>query len=333
LTDTELIVVVAIALAFDFTNGFHDTANAVATSVSTRALSPRTAVLIAAVMNFVGAFSSTKVAQTVGGGLINTTPGFVNTRVLLAALAGAIGWNMLTWRLGLPSSSSHALVGGLIGAALARGGPDPVDWSSVWNKVVWPGFASPVIGFVLAGLLMVMILWAFRRVRPTPLNRGFRLLQVGSGSFLAFAHGTNDAQKTMGVIALALYAAHRSSSPTNIPTWVIASAALSMALGTYIGGWRIMRTMGTRIFKLRPPQGFASQVTASAVLYTVATRFGFPVSTTHVISGSVMGAGATTRISAVRWGVAADIVMAWVLTIPAAALVAAGLYGLLSVAF
>ena len=333
MTDTELVVVVAIALAFDFTNGFHDTANAVATSVSTRALSPRPAVLIAAVMNFVGAFSSTKVAQTVGGGLINTTPGFVNARVLLAALLGAIGWNLLTWRLGLPSSSSHALVGGLIGAALARGGSDPVDWSALWNKVVWPGLTSPVIGFVLAGVLMVAILWAFRRVRPTPLNRGFRLLQVGSGSFLAFAHGTNDAQKTMGVIALALYAAHRSSSPTNIPDWVIASAALSMAIGTYIGGWRIMRTMGTRIFKLRPPQGFAAQVTASAVLYTVATRFGFPVSTTHVISGSVMGAGATTRISAVRWGVAADMVMAWVLTIPAAALVAAGLYGLFSAVF
>jgi inorganic phosphate transporter, PiT family len=329
----ELVVVVAIALAFDFTNGFHDTANAVATSVSTRALSPRKAVLIAAVMNFIGAFSSTKVAQTVGGGLINTTPGFVNARVLLSALLGAIVWNLLTWRLGLPSSSSHALVGGLIGAALARGGSDPVDWSALWNKVVWPGLTSPVIGFLLAGVLMVMILWAFRRVRPTPLNRGFRLLQVGSGSFLAFAHGTNDAQKTMGVIALALYAAHRSSSPTDIPDWVIASAALSMALGTYIGGWRIMRTMGTRIFKLRPPQGFAAQVTASAVLYTVATRFGFPVSTTHVISGSVMGAGATTRISAVRWGVAADMVMAWVLTIPAAALVAAGLYGLLSAAF
>jgi PiT family inorganic phosphate transporter len=273
------------------------------------------------------------VAQTVGGGLINTTPGFVNARVLLAALLGAIGWNLLTWRLGLPSSSSHALVGGLIGAAIARGGSDPVDWSALWNKVVWPGLTSPVIGFVLAGVLMVMILWAFRRVRPTPLNRGFRLLQVGSGSFLAFAHGTNDAQKTMGVIALALYAAHRSSSPTDIPDWVIASAALSMALGTYIGGWRIMRTMGTRIFKLRPPQGFAAQVTASAVLYTVATKFGFPVSTTHVISGSVMGAGATTRISAVRWGVAADMVMAWVLTIPASALVAAGLYGLLSAAF
>jgi inorganic phosphate transporter, PiT family len=329
----QLVVVIAIALAFDFTNGFHDTANAVATSVSTRALSPRKAVLIAAVMNFLGAFTSTKVAKTVGGGLINTQAGFVTAHVLLAALLGAICWNLLTWRLGLPSSSTHALVGGLVGAAIARGGSHPVDWGALWSKIGLPGLASPVIGFALAGLVMLAILWAFRRVRPTPLNRGFRILQIASGSFLAFAHGTNDAQKTMGVIALALYASHRTSSPANIPDWVIASAALSMALGTYIGGWRIMRTMGTRIFKLRPPQGFAAQTTASAILYTVATRYGFPVSTTHVISGSVMGAGATTRISAVRWGVAADIVGAWLVTIPAAALVAAGVYGLLSAAF
>jgi PiT family inorganic phosphate transporter len=333
LSDAALVVVVAIALAFDFTNGFHDTANAVATSVSTRALSPRTAVLIAAIMNFLGAFTSTKVAKTVGGGLINTEPGFVTAHLLFAALAGAIVWNLFTWRLGLPSSSTHALIGGLLGAALARGGDNPVDWSNLWNKTVWPGIASPFIGFVLAGLLMLVILWGFRRVRPAPLNRGFRILQIASGSFLAFAHGTNDAQKTMGVMALALYASGHTSSPADIPDWVIASAAASMAAGTYIGGWRIMRTMGTRIFKLRPPQGFAAQVTASGVLYTVATKYGFPVSTTHVISGSVMGAGATTKMSAVRWGVAADIVGAWLLTIPAAAIVSAVLYGVLSVIF
>jgi PiT family inorganic phosphate transporter len=333
LSDTALVVVVAIALAFDFTNGFHDTANAVATSVSTRALSPRTAVLIAAIMNFVGAFTSTKVAKTVGGGLINTSPGFVTAHLLFAALVGAIAWNLITWRLGLPSSSTHALIGGLLGAALARGGDNPVDWSNLWHKTIVPGLASPFIGFLIAGLLMVAILWAFRRVRPAPLNRGFRILQIASGSFLAFAHGTNDAQKTMGVIALALFAAGHSSSPGDIPDWVIASSAASLALGTYTGGWRIMRTMGTRIFKLRPPQGFAAQVTASGVLYTVATKYGFPVSTTHVISGSVMGAGATTKMSAVRWGVAADIVGAWLLTIPAAAIVSAVLYGVLSVIF
>ena len=333
MSDAALVVVVAIALAFDFTNGFHDTANAVATSVSTRALSPRTAVLIAAIMNFVGAFTSTKVAKTVGGGLINTSPGFVTAHLLFAALVGAIAWNLITWRLGLPSSSTHALIGGLLGAALARGGDNPVDWSNLWHKTIVPGVASPFIGFLIAGLLMVAILWAFRRVRPAPLNRGFRILQIASGSFLAFAHGTNDAQKTMGVIALALFAAGHSSSPGDIPDWVIASSAASLALGTYTGGWRIMRTMGTRIFKLRPPQGFAAQVTASGVLYTVATKYGFPVSTTHVISGSVMGAGATTKMSAVRWGVAADIVGAWLLTIPAAAIVSAVLYGLLSVIF
>jgi PiT family inorganic phosphate transporter len=331
LTDAELVVIVAIALAFDFTNGFHDTANAVATSVSTRALTPRVAVAIAAVMNFLGAFTSTAVAKTVGGGLINTET--ANAHVLLAALIGAIVWNLLTWRLGLPSSSSHALIGGLIGAALAQGGANPVDWGNLWNKTIWPGLASPVIGFLLAGFVMLLILWGLRRVRPAPLNRGFRLLQIASGSFLAFAHGTNDAQKTMGVIALALFSAGHTSSPANIPDWVIASAALAMALGTYIGGWRIMRTMGTRIFKLRPPQGFAAQTTASAVLYTVATKYGFPVSTTHVISGSVMGAGATTKVSAVRWGVAADILLAWLMTIPAAALTAAAMYALLSGAF
>jgi inorganic phosphate transporter, PiT family len=333
LSDAALVVVVAIALAFDFTNGFHDTANAVATSVSTRALSPRTAVLIAAVMNFIGAFTSTKVAKTVGGGLINTSPGFVTAHVLFAALAGAIVWNLITWRLGLPSSSTHALIGGLLGAALSRGGDNPVDWSNLWHKTILPGVASPLIGFLIAGLVMVAILWGFRRVRPAPLNRGFRILQIASGSFLAFAHGTNDAQKTMGVIALALFAAGHSSSPGDIPDWVIASSAASLALGTYTGGWRIMRTMGTRIFKLRPPQGFAAQLTASSVLYTVATRYGFPVSTTHVISGSVMGAGATTKMSAVRWGVAADIVGAWLLTIPAAAIVSAILYALLSLVF
>jgi PiT family inorganic phosphate transporter len=257
----------------------------------------------------------------------------VTAHLLFAALAGAIVWNLLTWRLGLPSSSTHALIGGLLGAALARGGDNPVDWSNLWNKTIWPGIASPFIGFLIAGLLMVAILWAFRRVRPAPLNRGFRILQILSGSFLAFAHGTNDAQKTMGVIALALYASGHTSAPSDIPTWVIASAAASMAAGTYIGGWRIMRTMGTRIFKLRPPQGFAAQVTASSVLYTVATKYGFPVSTTHVISGSVMGAGATTKMSAVRWGVAADIVGAWLLTIPAAAIVSAILYAVLSLIF
>jgi len=328
MSDGLLVFVVVVALLFDFTNGFHDTANAVATSVSTRALSPRVAVLIAAIMNFLGAFTSTAVAKTVGGGLINTDN--LTGHLILAALFGAIAWNLFTWYLGLPSSSSHALVGGLVGAALASGGPNPVDWGGIWNKVAWPGLASPIIGFAIAGVIMLAILWIFRRVRPGPLNRGFRGAQILSGSFMAFAHGTNDAQKTMGVIALALFTAGHTSDPTVIPTWVIVAAGLAIALGTYVGGWRIMRTMGTRIFKLEPPHGFAAQTTASAVLYTVATRYGFPVSTTHVISSSVMGAGATTRVSAVRWGVAADIVTAWLLTIPAAGLVAAGMYEIMN---
>jgi PiT family inorganic phosphate transporter len=324
-SDVLLWAVVAVALFFDFTNGFHDTANAVATSVSTRALTPRLAVTIAAFMNFLGAFVSTAVATTIGSGLIDT--GVVNEHLMLAALIGAIAWNLFTWWLGLPSSSSHALIGGLIGAALAAAGTDAVLWSGVWEKVIVPGITSPLVGFVIAGALMVAILWLFGRVRPGPLNRGFRLAQVVSGSFMAFAHGTNDAQKTMGVIALALFA-NGQIDHFYIPAWVKLVAASAIALGTYSGGWRIMRTMGTRIFKLEPPQGFAAQATSAGLLYVVATRFGFPVSTTQVVSGSIIGAGATTRLSAVRWGVAADIVAAWVLTIPAAAVVAAVVYSL-----
>jgi PiT family inorganic phosphate transporter len=324
-SDLLLWAVVATALFFDFTNGFHDTANAVATSISTRALTPRVAVAIAALMNFLGAFVSTAVASTIGSGLIDT--GVVDEHLMLAALLGAIAWNLATWYLGLPSSSSHALVGGLVGAALAADGPDAVLWSGIWDKVVVPGVTSPFLGFVLAGALMLAILWAFRRVRPAPLNRGFRLAQIASGSFMAFAHGTNDAQKTMGVIALALFA-NGQIDTFYIPDWVKIVAATAIAIGTYSGGWRIMRTMGTRIFKLEPPQGFAAQATGAGLLYVVATRYGFPVSTTQVVAGSVIGAGATTRLSAVRWGVAADIVVAWVLTIPAAALVSAIIYSL-----
>jgi PiT family inorganic phosphate transporter len=325
MSDAILVIVVGVALAFDFTNGFHDTANAVATSVSTRALPPRLAVALAAIMNFAGAFASTNVAKTVGSGVINTSPSFVTGRLLVAALLGAIAWNLATWYLGLPSSSTHALIGGLVGAAIATGANDPVQWSVIWSSVVVPAVESPVIGFVLAGAVMLAILWLFARTRPAPLNRGFRGAQILSGSLMSFLHGTNDAQKTMGVIALALYASGHSDSPAHIPDWVIAAAGTSIALGTYVGGWRIMRTMGTRIFRLQPPQGFAAQTTASLVLYATAKN-GFPVSTTQVISGSVMGAGASTRLSAVRWGVAADIAIAWTLTLPAAAITAAFVY-------
>ncbi|HEY6853591.1 MAG TPA: inorganic phosphate transporter [Gemmatimonadales bacterium] len=327
MTEGLLWLVLLTAVVFDFTNGFHDTANAVATTVSTRALTPRVAVLVAAVMNLAGAFVYTAVAKTVGSGLIDTK--IVTEKLLLAALLGAIGWNLLTWRLGLPSSSSHALIGGLIGGAIAAGGRAAVDWGGLWHKVIVPALQSPVIGFVIAGIVMLVLLWGFRRVRPAPLNRSFRVLQVGSGSLMAFLHGTNDAQKTMGVMALALYSTGHISS-FYIPWYVKVGAGLALGAGTYVGGWRIMRTMGTRIFKLEPPQGFAAQTTASLVLWYTA-RSGFPISTTQVVSGSVMGAGATTKLSAVRWGVAANIVVAWVLTLPAAALTAAALYYVITI--
>ena len=315
-------VVVVVALGFDFTNGFHDTANAVATSVSTHALSPRTAVFVAAVANLAGAFVTTAVAKTVGQGIIDT--GLATEKAVLAALVGAIVWNLLTWWLGLPSSSSHALIGGLIGAALVQSGSKGVEWHGVVHKVALPALASPLLGFAGAFFLLLVIYWAFVRLTPGLANRGFRLGQLASGTWVAFTHGANDAQKTMGVIALALWKADKIDH-FYIPAWVIVAAGLAIGAGTYVGGWRIMRTLGQRIFSMEPASGFAAQVSGGTVIY-LATHFGYPVSTTHVVSGSVMGAGATKRLSAVRWGVAGNIIFAWVLTIPAAALVAAALY-------
>ncbi len=315
-------VVVVVALAFDFTNGFHDTANAVATSVSTRALSPRAAVFVAAVANLAGAFVTTAVAKTVGEGIIDT--GLATERTILAALLGAIAWNLLTWRLGLPSSSSHALIGGLIGAALVQSGLQGVEWHGVVHKVAIPAVASPILGFAGAFVLLLCLYWLFVRLTPGIANRGFRLGQLVSGTWVAFTHGANDAQKTMGVIALALFESGHLSH-FYIPTWVIVAAGLAIAAGTYVGGWRIMRTLGQRVFSIEPASGFAAQTTAGATIY-FATHLGYPLSTTHVISGAVMGAGATKRLSAVRWGVAGNIVTAWILTIPAAGLVAAALY-------
>jgi PiT family inorganic phosphate transporter len=317
-----LWVVVVVALGFDFTNGFHDTANAVATSVSTRAVSPRTAVFVAAVANLAGAFVTTAVAKTVGKGIIDT--GLATEKTVLAALLGAIAWNLLTWWRGLPSSSSHALIGGLIGAALVQSGSKGVEWHGVVYKVAFPALASPVLGFAGAFVLLLVIYWVFVWLTPGVANRGFRIGQLASGTWVAFTHGANDAQKTMGVIALALFEAHKIDH-FYIPVWVIVSAGLAIGAGTYVGGWRIMRTVGQRIFSLEPASGFAAQVSGGTVIY-LATHFGYPVSTTHVVSGSVMGAGATKRFSAVRWGVAGNIVFAWLLTIPAAALVAAALY-------
>jgi PiT family inorganic phosphate transporter len=317
-----LVLVVLVALGFDFTNGFHDTANAVATSVSTRALSPRLAVLVAAIANLAGAFVTTAVAKTVGKGIIDTS--LANEKTVLAALIGAITWNLVTWWLGLPSSSSHALIGGLVGAAIAQSGLEGVQWHGVVHSVAIPALAAPAIAFVGGFALLLLIYWLFVWMNPGLANRSFRLGQLASGTWVAFTHGANDAQKTMGVIALALFESGHISH-FYIPTWVIFAAGLAIAAGTYVGGWRIMRTLGQRVFKMEPESGFAAQVTAGVTIYT-ATRLGYPLSTTHVISGSVMGAGATRRLSAVRWGVAGNIVTAWLLTIPAAAVVAAALY-------
>jgi PiT family inorganic phosphate transporter len=317
-----LVVVIAVALGFDFTNGFHDTANAVATSVSTKALSPRLAVAIAALANLAGAFVTTTVAKTVGQGIIDT--GLATEKTILAALIGAIAWNLFTWWFGLPSSSSHALIGGLIGAALVQSGSKGVEWHDIAHKVVIPAFAAPVIAGLAAFAVLLAIYWIFQRATPATAGRGFRVGQWFSGTWVAFTHGANDAQKTMGVIALALFA-NGSIDEFYIPTWVKVAAGVAIAAGTYVGGWRIMRTLGQRVFQMEPASGFAAQTSSGLVIY-LATHFGYPLSTTHVVSGAVMGAGATKRLSAVRWGVAGNIAVAWLLTIPMAALVAAALY-------
>ncbi|MDQ4119499.1 MAG: inorganic phosphate transporter [Actinomycetota bacterium] len=315
-----VLIVIAVALVFDYTNGFHDAANAIATSVSTRALSPRAALIMAAVMNLIGAFLGTEVASTVGSGIIEAPSGLSGLVVVLAALVGAIGWNVLTWWFGLPSSSSHALIGGLVGAAIAASGT--VQWSGVVEKVVVPMIVSPIVGFVLAGAVMIALLWTFRTGRPTRLNRGFRHAQTVSAAAMALGHGLQDAQKTMGVIVLALVVGGYHQG-FDVPWWVVLLSAGALSAGTYSGGWRIMRTLGRRIIDVDPPRGFAAELTASGVLYTTAFVFAAPISTTQTITASILGVGATKRLSAVRWGVAGNVVVAWVLTIPAAALVAA----------
>lgn len=325
-SDIILVIVVATALAFDFTNGFHDTANAVATSISTRALAPKTAVTLSALLNFVGAFISIKVAATVASGIVNAD--LVTTTVIFSGLIGAIVWNLVTWYFGLPSSSSHALIGGVVGAAFASSGTDAILGQGLLEKVMIPALVAPVVAFLAAGACILITYRMVGRLRPGPVNRGYRLGQIASASLLSLSHGTNDAQKTMGIITLALIAHGSLAGPSpDPPVWVIVSAATAIALGTYSGGWRIIRTMGTRIYKMDPAQGFAAQGGGAAVLLT-ASHLGFPLSTTHSITGAVLGAGAAKRLSAVRWGLAGNIAVAWVLTIPAAALVGAVTYGL-----
>jgi PiT family inorganic phosphate transporter len=324
--ESELVlwIVVGTALAFDFTNGFHDTANAVATSISTRAMSPRVAVSLAALLNFVGAFLSLAVAATIASGIVDAN--LVTLPIVFAGLVGAIAWNLATWYFGLPSSSSHALIGGVVGAAFAAEGAKAVYGDGLLEKVMIPALVAPALALVTAGVGILLCYRIVGRQHPGVVSRGFRFGQIISGSLFSLSHGTNDAQKTMGIIALALVASGHLEAGADPPTWVVVSAATAIALGTYVGGWRIIKTMGSRIIKMDPAQGFAAQGVGAAVILS-ATHVGFPLSTTHVSAGAIMGAGAAKRLSAVRWGVAGNIVVAWVLTLPAAAMVGGITYG------
>jgi PiT family inorganic phosphate transporter len=322
--DVVIAIVVATALLFDFTNGFHDTANVVATSISTHAMPPRVAVAYAAIFNFAGAFISLAVAATVAKDVVDA--GAITPTVVFAGLVGAIAWNLATWYFGLPSSSSHALIGGVVGSAFVADGADAVFGGGVLGKVLIPAVVAPVVAFVVGVIAINLVYGIVGRERPGPVNRGFRLGQVVSGGMLALAHGTNDAQKTMGVITLALIANGNLSQNADVPTWVVIAAASAISLGTYFGGWRIIRTMGTRIIKMDAAQGFSAQGAGAAVILA-SSHYGFPLSTTQVISGGVMGVGAGKKLSAVRWGVAGNIVVAWLLTLPAAAVIGGATYG------
>jgi PiT family inorganic phosphate transporter len=316
-----VLAVVAVSMAFDYTNGFHDAANAIATSVSTRALTPRVALGIAALGNLVGAYFGAGVAKTVGEGLVTLPVGVSSLGVVFAGVLGAIAWNLVTWYFGLPSSSSHALFGGLVGATLfsAEG---VVHWATIVEKVLIPMVLSPVVGLLLGYLVMLSVLWIFRRGNPHRLNRGFRVAQSVSATGMAVGHGMQDAAKTMGIIVLALYTGGFQDSREEIPWWVFLTSATVLALGTYSGGWRVIRTLGRRVIHLGPSEGFAAETVASAILYFNALVLKAPISTTHTITSAIMGVGATKRLSAVRWGVAKNIVIGWVLTFPAAALIA-----------
>ncbi|MDQ7823487.1 MAG: inorganic phosphate transporter [Candidatus Eremiobacteraeota bacterium] len=320
------LMIVILALVFDYINGFHDTANAIATVISTRVLSPRAAVFMAAVLNFAGALMGTEVAKTIGAGIVNVKIVEGCQALVLAALVGAIIWNLITWYLGLPSSSSHALIGGLIGAAIAYRGVRTLNVASIMEKVVLPLVMSPFAGFTAGFLFMLALSWIFCKSHPHTVRRVFGKLQLVSSAFMALSHGTNDAQKSMGIITLALFLF--GYIPTvEVPLWVKLACACAMAMGTSSGGWRIIKTMGHKIFKLETIHGFAAE-TSAALVITTATHFGAPISTTHVISSSILGVGATKRLSAVKWGIAGNIVVAWILTIPASALISALIFWL-----
>ncbi|MEU7871115.1 inorganic phosphate transporter [Dactylosporangium sp. NPDC049140] len=319
-----VLAVITVALIFDYTNGFHDAANAIATSVSTRALTPRAGLIMAALGNFIGAHLGGHVAATVGGGIIDPPTGMGGLGIVFAGVVGAIAWNLVTWYFGLPSSSSHALFGGLVGASICAvwfGLDAKVLWSGIVDKVLIPMVASPVVGFLLGGLLMIAIMWTFRRSNPRVLGRRFRRAQTVSAAAMAVGHGMQDAAKTMGIIVLALYTGGYHADKTDIPEWVFLACSTVLALGTYSGGWRIIRTLGRKVIDLDPPQGFAAETVAAGVLFTT-SQLGLPISTTHSITSAIMGVGATKRLSAVRWQVAGNILIAWVLTFPAAAVIA-----------
>lgn len=324
-----LVLVVVSALAFDYINGFHDTANAIATVVSTRVLSPTLAILMAATLNFAGALVATHVAKTIASGIIVTE--LATEAVVLAAILGAIVWNLVTWYFGIPSSSSHALVGGLVGAGLAKGGVAMVSWSGLLDKVVYPLVASPLAGFVIAFVVMSVVALAFGHMNAKRTGKTFRGLQLLSSAAMAFSHGSNDAQKAMGIITLALVANGMIDKP-EVPMWVKLACALTMALGTAAGGWRIIHTMGQKIIRLDPVNGFAAE-TAGATVILTASHFGMPISTTHAITASIFGVGASKRASAVRWQVARGVLVAWVVTIPASATVGAISYWLIHFAW
>jgi inorganic phosphate transporter, PiT family len=319
-----VVAVVAVALIFDYTNGFHDAANAIATSVSTRALTPRAALLLAAAGNFVGAHLGRRVAETVGEGLVRLPPGMSSLGIVFAGVVGAITWNLITWYFGLPSSSSHALIGGLVGATLAAAGA--VLWTGIAKLVLIPMVLSPMVGFLLGYLFLLAVEWLFRNRHPGRLNRGFRWAQTVSAAAMSVGHGMQDAAKTIGIVVLALYVGGYQDDATFIPEWAFWTSAAVLAAGTYAGGWRIIRTLGRKIIDLRPPEGFAAETVASSVLYFNALVLGAPISTTHTITSAIMGVGATKRLSAVRWGVAGNIVGAWILTFPAAGSIGALMY-------
>ncbi len=316
-----IVLVVIMALAFDYINGFHDTANAIATVVSTRVLSPRTAIIMAAVLNFIGAMVAQNVAKTIAGGLVDKA--FVNQSIILSALIGAIVWNLITWKYGIPSSSSHALIGGLCGAVVSKGGWDALKIDGIKEKVLIPLVMSPMIGLFVGFLIMTLIYLLAKRANPTKAMALFKPMQILSSSLMAFSHGSNDAQKSMGIITLALVAGGflTKTDKIIIPMWVMVSCAVAMALGTAAGGWRIIKTMGHKILRMDPSQGFAAETSASLVIL-LASKLGIPVSTTHVISSSIFGVGIAKNKNAVRWAVARDMVFAWILTLPASAIMA-----------